>query len=118
MAMAMKPVELVMNFCGETASGCIPTERAYLRRGAASLLAARGVSNKYDAIIDLMESLRGFTVRLEIYAHQVFSANLGERLTDIIVALMEVFAYLEAGDQAWQIVELRNQHYSRKESNT
>ncbi len=72
---------------------------AHSRRGALIfaavqhlISAARGVSDKYDAIINLMESLRDFTVRLETYARQVISDSLGARLTEIVLALIEVLA--------------------------
>lgn len=38
--------------------------------------AAKGASEKYDAIIEIMSALKDFTVRLEVYSEQHISERL------------------------------------------
>ncbi|KAJ5942588.1 hypothetical protein N7516_002756 [Penicillium verrucosum] len=53
--------------------------------------AAKGVSVSYDAIQDLMQMLQEFTVRLGAYAQEAISESLRDKLSDIIVTLIDIF---------------------------
>lgn len=55
--------------------------------------AAKGASEKYDAIIEIMSALKDFTVRLEVYSEQHISERLCEKLTEILTTLIEVLAF-------------------------
>ncbi|KAL4879221.1 tetratricopeptide repeat domain protein [Aspergillus karnatakaensis] len=87
---AMHPIQLV----SDVAATAVQTSPAPIIFGAVKYLldAASGVSAKYDAIIELMEILKDFAIRLDIYARQHISEHLRDKLTDITVAMLEVFA--------------------------
>jgi len=85
LAAAMKPVELVGNLAAGTASAAFPAAGTVF--GAAMYLigAAKGVSASLDAIAGLMEHLKDFTIRLNIYNRAALSKELAEQLTETLV---------------------------------
>ncbi|KAL5001768.1 NACHT and TPR domain protein [Aspergillus recurvatus] len=54
--------------------------------------AAKGVSASYEALQDLMQMLQDFTVRLNVYAQETISEALSDKLSDIIITLVEILA--------------------------
>jgi hypothetical protein len=86
---ALLPLEIVM---GETANGVFPPSAIVFSAVVHLVSSAKGVSDKYDAIIELMTALKDFTVRLETYTRQVISTQLTDKLGAIVVALIEVLA--------------------------
>ena len=54
--------------------------------------AARGVSASLDAIADLLGILKDFTVRLRVYNREDLSQELREKLTEILVTVIDIFA--------------------------
>ncbi|KAJ5199305.1 Tetratricopeptide-like helical [Penicillium cf. griseofulvum] len=90
---AMIPIELLGNVVGGGVSAAYPPS-AYVFSGVKLLLeAAKGVSDKYDAIIETMLNLKDFTVRLQVYSEQAISEYLREKLTQILISLLEVLAF-------------------------
>ncbi|KXG50139.1 Tetratricopeptide-like helical [Penicillium griseofulvum] len=90
---AMIPIELLGNVVGGCVSMAYPPS-AYVFSGVKLLLgAAKGVSDKYDAIIETMSTLKDFTVRLQVYSEQTISEYLSDKLTQILTALLEVLAF-------------------------
>ncbi|KAE8356745.1 tetratricopeptide repeat domain protein [Aspergillus coremiiformis] len=89
---AMLPIELVGDLAAGGASMAFPPSSLVF--GAVNYLinAARGVSAKYEAIVELMSTLKDFTIRLEVYAQQEVSDHLRRKLADILTTLLEVFA--------------------------
>lgn len=89
---AMLPVELVGKLAAGGASMAFPPSSLVF--GAVSYLigAAKDVSSAYDAIQDLMGTLQDFTVRLKVYNREKVSPELQTKLTEVLVALLEIFA--------------------------
>ncbi|KAI9763739.1 MAG: hypothetical protein M1840_009136 [Geoglossum simile] len=89
---AMKPIELVGNLAAGAASMAFPPSSLVF--GAAMYLigAAKNTSASYDAIQDLMGTLKDFTTRLRVYAREEISKELSEKLTEVLTALIEIFA--------------------------
>ena len=85
LAAAMKPIELVGNLAAGAASAVFPASGTVF--GAAMYLidAARGVSASLDAIAGLMEHLKDFTIRLNVYNKAAMSKELTEQLTETLV---------------------------------
>lgn len=48
--------------------------------------AAREVSAELDAVVDLLETLKDFTIRLAIYKRENLSLELRDKLTNILVS--------------------------------
>ncbi|KAL4894288.1 NACHT and TPR domain protein [Aspergillus ambiguus] len=91
---ALIPVELFGNLlAGTTSTICPPSSLVF---GAVMHLvgAAKGVSASYEAIQDLMQMLQDFTIRLRVYTQESISETLSDKLSDIIVTLIEIFALL------------------------
>ncbi|KAL4952200.1 NACHT and TPR domain protein [Aspergillus filifer] len=93
---AMKTVLIPVQLFGDLTAGAAamafpPTSLVF---GAVTHLmtAAKGVSASYDAIHELMEALKDFTIRLKVYGRDTISDDLSEKLSDILVTLVEVFA--------------------------
>ena len=61
--------------------------------GAATYLinAAHGVSASLDAISDLLAALKDFTVRLKVYNQADLSQELREKLTEILITVIDIF---------------------------
>ncbi len=106
MATAMRPVELLMDFASESASTAFPPSALVFGAVRHLMSAAKGVSEKYDAIIRLMEWLKDFTVRLETYTRQSISERLSDKLSEMVIALIEVLAIARGAirhGRAWAI---------------
>jgi fungal STAND N-terminal Goodbye domain len=56
------------------------------------ITAANGVSDSYDAVVDLMSTFKDILVRLSVYDQGEVSSELQEKLAEILAALLEVFA--------------------------
>lgn len=89
---ACKPIELVSNIAAGGAAMAFPPST--LCFGAITYLinAAKGVSASYDAIIDMMGTLKDFLVRLTVYDREQLPTELQEKLAEILATLLEVFA--------------------------
>ncbi|KAL3473862.1 NACHT and TPR domain protein [Aspergillus californicus] len=89
---AMIPVQLLNDVAAGGVSIAFPPSGVVF--GALALLigAAKGVSASYDAIQDLMGALKNFTTRLKTYSTESISENLSDKLSDVLVALVEIFA--------------------------
>ncbi|KAJ5584341.1 Tetratricopeptide-like helical [Penicillium hispanicum] len=90
--LAMSPIEALGDIAAGGASVvCQPSTIVF--NGVKYLLdAAKGVSAKYDAIIELMTSLKDFTVRLEVYSQHDISQELRSKLAEILTTILEVLA--------------------------
>ncbi|KAL3480754.1 NACHT and TPR domain protein [Aspergillus californicus] len=90
-SLALVPVQRFMDLAGQGAYAFPPSCVVF---GAVSCLigAAQGVSTSYESIQDLMGSLKEFTVRLKTYSQEEISEDLSERLSEVLVALIEIFA--------------------------
>ncbi|KAJ5360198.1 Tetratricopeptide-like helical [Penicillium concentricum] len=90
---AMAPIELVGTVVAGGVSAAYPPSTYVF--GAVTLLleAAKGVSDKYDAIIETMSTLKDLTIRLKVYSGQTISENLSNKLTEILTSLLEVLAF-------------------------
>ncbi|RAL07814.1 NACHT and TPR domain protein [Aspergillus homomorphus CBS 101889] len=89
---ALVPVELFGNLAaGGAAMVFAPSSLVF---GAVTYLmgAAKGVSTSYDAIQGLMGTLKDFTIRLKAYSQEAISDALSDKLADILVTLLEIFA--------------------------
>ncbi|KAJ5598042.1 NACHT and TPR domain protein [Penicillium hordei] len=90
---ALIPVQLFSNLAvGEAASMVFPPSSLIFGAVMHLVGAAKGVSTSYDAIEDLMQMLQDFTVRLSTYTQEAISEALSDKLSDIIVTLIEIFA--------------------------
>ncbi|KAB8238058.1 NACHT and TPR domain protein [Aspergillus alliaceus] len=89
---AMFPVQLFGDLAAGGASMVFPPSSLVF--GAVTYLmgAAKGVSASYDAIQDLMSTLKDFTIRLKAYSREAISEDLSNKLSDILVTLVEIFA--------------------------
>ncbi|KAL5341396.1 NACHT and TPR domain protein [Aspergillus crustosus] len=92
MKTALIPVQLFGDLAAGGASMVFPPSSLIF--GAVTYLmgAAKGVSASYDAINELMGSLKDFTIRLKAYSRESISEDLSDKLSDILVTLIEVFA--------------------------
>ncbi|KAJ5512736.1 Tetratricopeptide-like helical [Penicillium fimorum] len=89
---AMAPIELVGTVVGSVSAVYPPSNYLF---GAVQLLlgSAKGISDKYDAIIETMSTLKDLTIRLKVYSAQTISENLNNKLTEILISLLEVLAF-------------------------
>jgi tetratricopeptide (TPR) repeat protein len=92
MAVGIGPIAHVLDVFGGDIGEAFPPSSILF--GGIKLLvdAAKGVSEKYDAILNLFGSLKDFAIRLEVYAKQTISSHLKDKLSEVLVALMEVLA--------------------------
>ncbi|PYH84561.1 tetratricopeptide repeat domain protein [Aspergillus uvarum CBS 121591] len=92
LSQALRPIELVGDLAA-TAAGLFFAPSSLVFGAVRYLIdAAKGVSAKYDAIVELMMTLQDFTTRLAVYAQQQISGPLQEKFTHILTTLLEVFA--------------------------
>ncbi|KAL2832224.1 NACHT and TPR domain protein [Aspergillus pseudoustus] len=89
---ALIPVQLFGDLAAGGASMVFPPSSLVFGAVTYLMNAAKGVSRSYDAISELMGSLKDFTIRLKAYSRESISADLGEKLSDILVTLIEIFA--------------------------
>ena len=89
---AVKPIELVGNLAAGAAGAVFPPSSLCFGAVMYLINAAKGVSASLDAIAGLLEVLKDFTVRLKVYQREDLSAELREKLTDILVTILDVFA--------------------------
>jgi hypothetical protein len=54
--------------------------------------AAEGMNSSYDALVDLLESIEHFLMRLDIYTHIPHTPALDEMVVKIIVELLSTLA--------------------------
>jgi hypothetical protein len=54
--------------------------------------AAKGMNTSYDALVDLLESIEHFLMRLDIYTHIPHTPALDEMVVKIIVELLSTLA--------------------------
>ncbi len=52
---------------------------------------AKGISASYDAIIDMMGTLKDFPVQLTVYDRGQLPIELQEKLAEILATLLDVF---------------------------
>lgn len=90
---AMTPLELVGNIISGASSQAFPPSALVFSGVKLLIEAAKGASEKNDAIIEIMSALKDFTVRLEVYSEQHISERLCEKLTEILTTLIEVLAF-------------------------
>ncbi|RAL05354.1 NACHT and TPR domain protein [Aspergillus ibericus CBS 121593] len=89
---ALIPVELFGNLAAGGASMVFPPSSLVFGAVTYLMSAAKGVSTSYDAIQDLMATLKDFTIRLKAYSQEFISDALSDKLSDILVTLIEIFA--------------------------
>ncbi|OBT44078.1 hypothetical protein VE00_04518 [Pseudogymnoascus sp. WSF 3629] len=89
---AMGPIELVGAAAGEAAAMVFPPSIFVFAAVQYLIGAAKGVSEKYDAIVEVLEALKDFTVRLETYAHHLMSRGLGGKMAEILAVILEILA--------------------------
>lgn len=85
LAAAMKPVELVGNLASGAASAVFPASGTVFGAAMYLINAAKGVSESLDAIVGLMEHLKDFTIRLNVYNKAAMSKELIEQLIETLV---------------------------------
>lgn len=95
LAAAMKPIELVGNLAAGAASAVFPASGTVFGAAMYLINAAKGVSASLDAIAGLLDALKDFTIRLNIYNRAAMSKELTEQLTETLVSLVLrlVFSY-------------------------
>ncbi|KAJ6009081.1 hypothetical protein N7522_004097 [Penicillium canescens] len=89
---ALIPVQLFGNLAAGGASMVFPPSSLVFGAVMHLVGAAKGVSASYNAIQDLMQMLQDFTIRLRAYTQEAISEALSDKLSDIIVTLIEIFA--------------------------
>ncbi|KAH0543160.1 hypothetical protein FGG08_002505 [Glutinoglossum americanum] len=89
---AMKPIELAGKLAVGTASVGFPPSCLVFGAVVCLVNAAKGTTESYDAIQDLMATLKDFTERLSVYAREQISGELSEKLTVVLTTLIEIFA--------------------------
>ncbi|KAH0559339.1 hypothetical protein GP486_004147 [Trichoglossum hirsutum] len=89
---AMKPVELVGGIMANAASMAFPPSCLVFGAAAYLVYAAKGSATSYNVIKDLLAMLKNFTTRLSIYAREQISRELSEKLTEVLITLIEIFA--------------------------
>ncbi|GFG13412.1 hypothetical protein IFM61392_07918 [Aspergillus lentulus] len=89
---AMIPVQLFGNLAAGAASMMMPPSSLVFGAVLHLMGAAKGVSASYEAIQDLMQMLQDYTIRLRAYTQEAISEALSDKLSDIIVTLIEIFA--------------------------
>ncbi|KAK2736232.1 hypothetical protein FQN57_000830 [Myotisia sp. PD_48] len=87
---ALMPVELIGNLASGAASMAFPPSTLVFGAFSYLMNAAKGVSASYDAIQDLLESLKA--LRLKVYSKELISDELSDQLSEILVTLIEIFA--------------------------
>ncbi|EAW12079.1 NACHT and TPR domain protein [Aspergillus clavatus NRRL 1] len=92
MQAALVPVQLFGDLAAGGASMAFPPSSLVFGAVTYLMSAAKGVSSSYDAIQDLMGTLKDFTIRLKAYSREQISDDLSEKLSDILVTLVEIFA--------------------------
>ncbi|RYP54147.1 hypothetical protein DL769_010400 [Monosporascus sp. CRB-8-3] len=92
MKAALGPVQLFGGLAAEGASMVFAPSSLVFGAVTHLMAAAEGVSSSYDAIQDLMGSLKDFTVRMKAYTQEEISEDLSDKLSDILVTLVEIFA--------------------------
>ncbi|KAL4739869.1 NACHT and TPR domain protein [Aspergillus similis] len=89
---ALIPVQLLGDFAAGAATAAVPPSCLVFGAVLHLVGAAKGVSASYEAIQDLMQLLQDFTVRLNVYTQEAISEALSDKLSDIIITLVEIFA--------------------------
>ncbi|KAL4931965.1 NACHT and TPR domain protein [Aspergillus undulatus] len=89
---ALIPIQLFGDLAAGGASMVFPPSSLVFGAVTYLMSAARGVSSSFDAIQCLMGSLKDFTIRLKAYSKESISEDLGDKLADILVTLLEIFA--------------------------
>ncbi|KAF2794942.1 NACHT and TPR domain protein [Melanomma pulvis-pyrius CBS 109.77] len=92
LSVAMRPIELVGDLAAGGASMAFPPSSLVFGAVSSLINAAKDVSANYDAIMDLLDTLKDFTVRLEVYNREKISKSLSDKLADILVTLIDIFA--------------------------
>ncbi|GFF52773.1 vegetative incompatibility protein HET-E-1 [Aspergillus udagawae] len=92
MQAALIPVQLFGNLAAGGASMVFPPSSLVFGAVTYLVTAAKGVSSSYDAIEDLMGTLKDFTIRLKAYGREQISEDLSDKLSDILTTLVEIFA--------------------------
>ncbi|RHZ66396.1 hypothetical protein CDV55_101215 [Aspergillus turcosus] len=89
LAAVCRPIELISTI-GSSLSAVFPPAASL---GALRILltAADGVSASYDAILDLLSTLKDFLVRLKIYTQETLEPHLQGKLAEILAILLQVF---------------------------
>jgi hypothetical protein len=86
LAAAMKPVELVGDLAAGVASAVFPASRTVFGAAMYLINTAKGVSASLNAIAGLMEDLKGFTIRLNVYNKAMMSKELTEQLIETLAS--------------------------------
>ncbi|OBT68654.1 hypothetical protein VE03_01721 [Pseudogymnoascus sp. 23342-1-I1] len=89
---AMGPIEMVGAAAGEAAATVFPASTYVFAAVQYLIGAAKGVSEKYDAIVEVLEALKDFTVRLETYARHLMSPGLGGKMAEILAVILSILA--------------------------
>lgn len=82
----VQPIELVGNLAAGAASAAFPPSSMIFGAVQYLINCAKGVSDSYDAIEDLLNTLKDFTGRLDIYTSVKLSLRLQLKVTEILVS--------------------------------
>lgn len=92
----MQPVELLSKLAKSALQGAPFGSAASIFTAVIHLVAsAKGVSEAYGSIVDLLERLADFSDRLNEYSQDAMDANLKKKVTQILATLLEIFAESE-----------------------
>lgn len=89
---AMGPIELVGAAAGEAAATVFPASTYVFAAVQYLIEAAKGVSERYDAIVEVLRTLKDFTIRLETYARHSMSSGLKNKMAEILAVVLEILA--------------------------
>ncbi|KAL6234540.1 hypothetical protein BDW75DRAFT_241045 [Aspergillus navahoensis] len=89
---ALIPVQFFGDLAARGASIVVPPSSLVFGAVLHLVGAAKGVSASYEAIEGLMQTLQDFTVRLNVYTQEAISEALSDKLSDIIITLVEILA--------------------------
>ncbi|KAF2837374.1 NACHT and TPR domain protein [Patellaria atrata CBS 101060] len=89
---ALHPLEVLSKVSEGGAVQVLPQTCVLFGAVSVMIYAARGVTAAYDAIQELFETLRHFTVRLKIYNQEELSQDMMVKLAEVLATLLEVFA--------------------------
>jgi tetratricopeptide (TPR) repeat protein len=87
---ALKPVELVGDIIAGGAAEIFPPTQHIFSSVMYLISAAHDVSSAYDSIVALLEQLKDFTNRLNVYIKHKLSDALRAKLVEILAALFNV----------------------------
>ncbi|KAL5598538.1 hypothetical protein BROUX41_003532 [Berkeleyomyces rouxiae] len=86
----LQPVDQLGQVFGGLAEQAFAPSLAIFTATRLIMGAAEGVSQTYDAIVDMFQRLQSFTTRLHFYAREIMSPQLRTKCVEIMAVLFEV----------------------------